>query len=88
MFRFPRAHLHRPKTQIGQRKTVCLVSGRRSPEPVFLKWKEMEASPGGDFFVRSGPGTVRLPTESANEYVRTRLGGAAKTTDGPSDGPV
>jgi len=48
----------------------------------------MEASPGGDFFVRSGPGTVRLPTESANEYIRTRFGGAAKITDGPLEGAV
>jgi type I restriction enzyme, R subunit len=77
-----------PKTQIVQGKTVCLVSCQRSPEPVFLKWKEMEASPGGDFFVRSGPGTVKLPTESANEYIRTRFGGAAKITDGPSEGAV
>jgi hypothetical protein len=35
----------------------------------------MEASPNGDFFVRSGPGTVKLPTDSANEYIRTRFGG-------------
>ncbi len=54
-------------------KTVCLVSCQRSPEPVFLKWKEMEASTGGDFFVRSGPGTVKLPTDSAKEYIRTRF---------------
>jgi type I restriction enzyme R subunit len=77
-----------PKTQIVQGKTVCLVSCQRSPEPVFLRWKEMEASPGGDFFVRSGPGTVKLPTESANEYIRTRFGGAGKITDGPSEGAV
>jgi type I restriction enzyme R subunit len=62
-----------PKTQIVQGKTVCLVSCQRSPEPVFLKWKEMEAEPGGDFFVRSGPGTVRLPPESAAKYIRTRF---------------
>ncbi len=49
-----------PKTQMVQDKTVCVVSCQRSPEPVFLKWKGMEASPGGDFFVRSGPGTARL----------------------------
>lgn len=45
----------------------------RSPEPVFLRWKGMEAAPEGDFFVRSGPGTVKLPAESAREYVRTRF---------------
>jgi len=62
-----------PKTQVVQDKTVCVVSCRRSPEPVFLKWKGMEADPDGDFFVRSGPGTVRLPPDSAREYIRTRL---------------
>ncbi len=62
-----------PKTQIVQGKTVCVVSCQRSPEPVFLKWKGMEAGPNGDFFVRSGPGTVKLPPESAEEYIRTRF---------------
>jgi type I site-specific restriction-modification system R (restriction) subunit len=62
-----------PKTQVVQSKTVCLVSCQRSPEPVFLKWKEMEATPEGDFFVRSGPGTVKLPPDSATEFIRTRF---------------
>jgi type I restriction enzyme R subunit len=62
-----------PKTQIVQDRTVCVVSCQRSPEPVFLKWKSMEAAPEGDFFVRSGPGTVKLPPESAREYIRTRF---------------
>ena len=63
-----------PKTQIVQGKTVCVVTCQRSPEPVFLKWKEMEGSSQGDFFVRSGPGTVKLSTDSATEYIRTRFG--------------
>ncbi len=63
-----------PKTQMVQGKAVCVVSCQRSPEPVFLKWKGMESNPDGDFFVRSGPGTVKLPPESAKEYVRTRFG--------------
>src|SRR6516162_5705035 len=63
-----------PKTQIVQGKTVCVVSCQRSPEPVFLKWKGVEATPEGDFFVRSGPGTSRLAPDSATEYIRTRLG--------------
>jgi type I restriction enzyme, R subunit len=62
-----------PKMQIVEGKTVCVVSCQRSPEPVFLKWKGIEAAPDGDFFVRSGPGTVKLPPESAKEYVRTRF---------------
>ncbi len=34
-----------PKMQVVQGKTVCVVSCQRSPEPVFLKWKGMEATP-------------------------------------------
>jgi type I restriction enzyme R subunit len=62
-----------PKTQIVQGRTVCVVSCQRSPEPVYLKWKGVEGTPEGDFFVRSGPGTVKLPPDSAAEYVRTRF---------------
>ena len=62
-----------PKTQVVREKTVCVVSCQRSPEPVFLKWKGMEAAPEGDFYVRSGPGTVKLPADSAREYIRTRF---------------
>jgi type I restriction enzyme R subunit len=62
-----------PKTQIVQGKTVCLVSCQRSPEPVFLKWKGTEATPEGDFYVRSGPGTVKLPPDSAQKYIHTRF---------------
>ena len=64
-----------PKVQIVQGKTVCVVSCQRSPEPVFLKWKGMETSTEGDFFVRSGPGTTKLPPESAKAYVRVRFSG-------------
>jgi len=62
-----------PKMQIVQGKTVCVVSCQRSPEPVFLKWKGIEATSEGDFVVRSGPGSVRLLPESAAEYIRTRF---------------
>jgi type I restriction enzyme R subunit len=79
-----------PKTQIVQGKTVCVVSCQRSPEAVFLKWKGMEATPGGDFFVRSGPGTVKLPPDSANEYIRTRFRSVGRETapDALSEGAV
>jgi hypothetical protein len=50
-----------------------VVSCQRSPESVFLKWKGMEASPDGDFYVRTGPGSVRLAPDSAREYIRTRF---------------
>lgn len=63
-----------PKTQIVQGKTVCLVSCQRSPEPVFLRWKGLEESERGDFYVRSGPGTVRLGTDDTTAYVSTRFG--------------
>jgi len=66
-----------PKTQIVDGKTVCVVSCQRSPEPVFLKWKGLEATPEGDLFVRSGPGTVKLPPDSAREYIRTRFPSSA-----------
>jgi type I restriction enzyme R subunit len=67
-----------PKTQIVQERTVCVVSCQRSPEPVFLKWKGMEGEPEGDFYVRNGPGTVRLPRASAQEYIRTRFAGRSQ----------
>jgi len=62
-----------PKMQLVQGKTVCLVSCQRSPEPVFLKWKGMEEKSEGDFYVRSGPGSVKLTPESTKEYIRTRF---------------
>jgi type I restriction enzyme R subunit len=78
-----------PKTQIVDGRTVCVVSCQRSPEPVFLKWKAMEAAPAGDFFVRSGPGTVKLPLESAQRYIGTRFprGGNAAPS-GSAGAPV
>ncbi|MCK4412291.1 MAG: hypothetical protein KAY32_01980 [Candidatus Eisenbacteria sp.] len=66
-----------PKTQIVQGKTVCLVNCQHSPEPVFLKWKGLEEEPEGDFYVRSGPGSVRLKPGSARELIRTRSPTAA-----------
>ncbi|MEW6072070.1 MAG: ATP-binding protein [Planctomycetota bacterium] len=77
-----------PRTQVVQSKTVCVGSCQRSPEPVFLRWKGMEATAAGDFFLRSGPGTVRLPPESAREYIHTRFGAgvAARESDAPRKG--
>ncbi len=63
-----------PKTQIVDGKVLCLVSCQRSPEPVYLRWKGIEKDERGDFFVRSGPGTVRLGREDTAEYVKTRFG--------------
>ena len=75
-----------PKMQVVRGKTVCLVSCRRSPEPVFLKWKDTEESPEGDFYVRSGPGTVKLSLESAQEYIRTRFPMTRSSDANRSDG--
>jgi len=71
-----------PKCQVVQGRTVCVVSCQRSPEPVFLKWKGIETSPDGDFFVRSGPGTVKLPPESAKKYIRARFDKRASAEGG------
>ena len=62
-----------PETQIVEGKTVCLVSCQRSPEPVYLRWKGLEKAEPGDFYVRSGPGTVRLGERDAEKYVVTRF---------------
>ncbi len=62
-----------PKTQIVDGKTVCLVSCQRSPEPVHLRWKGLEKAEGGDLYVRTGPGSVRLGEEDAVQYVATRF---------------
>ena len=59
--------------QIVGGKGVCAVSCQRSPEPVFLRWKGVEKEEGGDFFVRSGPGTVKLSPDDTREYIRTRF---------------
>lgn len=62
-----------PTTQIVHGKTVCLVSCQRSPEPVFLRWKDMVSQAEGDFYVRSGPRTDKLSPCGAREYIRTRF---------------
>ena len=65
------------KMETIQGKTICLVSCQRSPEPVYFKWRELEEHEEGDFYVRSGPQSVKLEPESATEYVKTRFRGAA-----------
>jgi type I restriction enzyme R subunit len=61
------------KMEIVNGKTICLVSCRRSPEPVFFKWKGIEEHEEGDFYVRSGPQTVKLDLESTAKYIKTRF---------------
>lgn len=43
-----------PKTQVVHDKTVCVLTCQRSPEPVFLKWKGMETTPGETFSYEAG----------------------------------
>ena len=62
------------RTQIVKGMTVCIVSCKRGTEPVYLRWKGLEKREGGDFYVRSGPGTIRLAEEEAKQYVATRFG--------------
>ena len=69
----PGSDLHRPENPDPGWGTVCLVSCQRGPEPVLLRWEGMEKEDEGDFFVRSGPGTVKLTPKSAETYVETRL---------------
>jgi hypothetical protein len=70
-----------PITQVVQGKTICLVSCRRSPEPVYLKWKGQEDSPDGDFYVRSGPGTVKLKLQDVPQYVATRFQNSSRPSE-------
>ena len=66
-----------PRIQIVDGKTVCAVSCQRSPEPVFLNWKGVSTANGGNLFVRSGPGTVKLSPSDRSDYIRTRFPGIA-----------
>jgi hypothetical protein len=63
----------RPSVNLLETVYVMQRRQQRSPEPVFLRWKGLEASADGDFYVRSGPGSVRLAPDSAREYIRTRF---------------
>ena len=62
-----------PNVQVVGGRSVCVVSCRRSPEPAFLAWKGVAVEEGGDFYVRSGPGTVKLSPGDTTEYIRTRF---------------
>jgi hypothetical protein len=62
-----------PRMQIVKGKTVCVVTCQRSPEPVFMKTKDTPDGSDGDFYVRSGPGTVKLSTEDSKRFIQTRF---------------
>ena len=62
-----------PRMQVVHGKTVCVVTCQRSPEPVFLRSKDTAEGDPGEFYVRSGPGTVKLRPEDVEAYTRTRF---------------
>jgi hypothetical protein len=65
-------------------KTVCVVTCQRSPEPVFLRTKETPASDPGEFYVRSGPGTVKLSRADTDAYITTRFPPRSSPSGSPS----
>jgi hypothetical protein len=67
--------------QIVKGKSVCVVTCQRSPEPVFMKTKEIAEGEKGDFYVRSGPGSVRLAPDSTEQYIQTRFPSVSKTSE-------
>jgi predicted HTH transcriptional regulator len=62
-----------PRMQLAKGKTVCVVTCQRSPEPVLMRTKDMAEGNRGDFYVRSGPGTVKLSPKSTDEYINSRF---------------
>jgi hypothetical protein len=62
-----------PRMQAVQGKAVCVVACQRSPEPVWVRTKDLPEDGPGDFYVRSGPGTVKLAPADAEAYIRTRF---------------
>jgi predicted HTH transcriptional regulator len=80
-----------PRMQTVRGETVCVVTCQRSPEPVFMKTKEMPEDGKGDFYVRSGPGTVNLSPKDTKQYIRTRFSKIRQNvTESPGrvDGPL
>ncbi|MFC2085767.1 RNA-binding domain-containing protein [Bacteroidota bacterium] len=69
----PASTLIDPRIQLVEEKGVCLVPCKRSPAPVFLQWKDKHARDGGDFYVRSGPGSVRMDEQDIESFVLTRF---------------
>jgi hypothetical protein len=72
-----------PRMQSVEGKTICLVTCQRSSQPMFLKWKGIEQSPEGDFYLRRGTASIRLSPDSAQEYIRTRFPSFRSSTGEP-----
>jgi predicted HTH transcriptional regulator len=56
-----------------QSKKIVLIEVDRSPNPAFLHMKEDE-----DFFIRSGPASVKLPVSKVLAYLEQREKSIAK----------
>jgi len=58
------AVLYSPAFESSDGKTVCRVSVKRSPEPVFFKGPE-----GKEFYIRAGNTTRKLDSQAATNYI-------------------
>ena len=56
----------------GQRFAV-IVDEAHSSQSGESKWRGIQQLPEGDFYVRSGPGSVKLSPENTKEYIGTRF---------------
>ena len=63
--------------RVNTRENVRLTFDQKVEHVIQDIWKGLEGTPEGDFFVRSGPGTVKLAPDSAKEFIRTRFGAPA-----------
>jgi hypothetical protein len=61
-----------PQIKVVNGKKVCMVSCSRSNAGAFLKWKKMNKREDGDFFVRQGALTKRLPDGEIESYLAGR----------------
>ncbi len=50
-------------------KYICLVKCKKSPKPVYLKFKNKEEA----YFIRTGPGTTKLSTSEAHKYITEKF---------------
>ena len=48
-----------------EEKSVCLVTCKKSNEPVFLRFKGKEE----EYFIRTGPSTTKLSTNEAHKHI-------------------
>ena len=69
------------RSGIRNRAIPVAMAGRPRTVNQDLESKGIEQHPNGDFCVRTGAGTVKLPPDSATENIRTRFPGSSKSFD-------